>query len=158
MLALGCAAIVGGIIYAAYPAGHINLYDANLVRLAESNLQGYCAGETLWKTGGTEDADMTAGCRNARREQRPDEPNLSAVIPSFCQAIVDGGWGGTHADCTAIIVDNQFWPTYDGGLTNSWNRARKWPKPPLSQGSDTDGSRTGDRDGNTRPGYYPGIR
>ena len=143
--ALGALTIIGGLVYISQPVGHIPPYDANLVRLAESDLQGYCAGKTLLETGGYGDANMTAQCRSELAGKRSDKPNLAIVQSSFCQAIVDGGWEGTKSDCLKIMSDNEYWPTYDGSITNAWNRARPYPATfaTIGGGSSSAGSRTG---------------
>ena len=160
LMAVGAVAVVLGLVYVARPAGHVPPYDANLVRLAESDLQGYCTGEAFWKSGGMGDARLASECRSRLGGKRPDEPNLTAVIPSFCSAIVDQGWEGTRADCVEIMVANQYWPTYGGSITNQWNRARPYPRAAIvPSGPKSDGSRTGDRDAPTRPLEDPrGVR
>jgi hypothetical protein len=149
---LGIVTIIGSLIYISWPVGHIPPYDANLTRLAESALQGYCSGKTLIDTGGGPDANMTAQCRATLAGRYSDAPNLSVVIGSFCQAILDGGWQGAKSDCTAIMAQNQYWPTYDGTITNAWNRARPYPVTFLGTGKSSNGpgSRTGSHTGNSR--------
>lgn len=150
------ATVVLGLVYIARPAGHTPPYDANLVRLAESELQGYCAGDTLYKTAGEGNAGMARECRARLAAKHSDEPYMPAVIGAFCQAIVDAGWEGTKADCTNIMVENQYWPTYAGGLSNQWNRARPYPRAAIVP-ADTkkDGSRTGEHENQERPTDYP---
>lgn len=149
MITLGIAVIIGALIYVGRPVGHLPPYDASLVRLAESKLQGYCAGETFWNSGGNPEgqAPAAAKCRSVRAGTMSDKPNLQAVLPAFCEAIIDKGWPGFIEDCLEIIAVNQYWPTYDGGITNSWNRARPYPVSalPASQESEPDDSRTGGR-------------
>lgn len=148
----GVALVLLGLVYVAWPAGHIPPYDANLVRLAESDLQGYCSGESFWKSEGAGSADIAAQCRTRLAHQRPNTPNLMVVQGAFCTALVDSGWQGKQPDCLAIMGDNEYWPTYDGGITNQWNRARPYPRPLISTsiGSRSSGSRTGDRTGGER--------
>jgi hypothetical protein len=153
MALLGLLTIIGGLIYITYPVGHIPPYDANLVRLAESNLQGYCSGQVLIQTQGVGDANMAAQCRAQRKKQRSDSPQLSAVQPAFCEAIVDSkATGLTQSQCMDIMTMNEYWPTYNGSITNSWNSARPYPAL-LSFGSNSTsggGSRTGTHAGNSR--------
>ena len=150
------AVIVLGLMYVARPAGHIPPYDANLVRLAENDIQGYCTGEAFWKSGGTGDARLAAECRSRLKGKRPDDPKLTAVIPAFCAAIVEQGWEGNRADCAEIMVANQYWPTYAGSITDQWNRARPYPRAAIvPSGPKQDGSRTGDRDTPMRPTEDP---
>jgi hypothetical protein len=163
LAAAGILTVVLGFVWLIWPVGHIPLFDANLVRLAESDLQGYCAGETFWKTSGEGSASGAAECRSRLKAQHKDVIDLQAVQPAFCQAIVDAGWEGSQQDCLGIMVDNQYWPTYDGGITNQWNRARKYPLVfHVSPASGSQGgSRTGGHGANTREdspsrAYYPG--
>jgi len=86
---------------------------------------------------------------------------MAATVRGFCQAILDQGWEGYMDACLAIMSQNQYWPTYDGALTDQWNRARPYPTTSLSgPGEEPDSSRTGGRseggrpgDTNSRPGY-----
>ena len=149
----GIATIFGMLIYISIPAGHIPPYDANLVRLAESELQGYCAGESFWKSGGNGSGSIAKQCRSQRVKQKSDLPNVQEVPRAFCQAIVDMGWkAGTVAICEQILNDDQLWPTYDGSLSNQWNRARPYPGSLiiLKSGRTKDNSRTGGHQSNTR--------
>lgn len=144
--AAGLATVALVVVYAAHRPGHIPPYDANLVRLAETELQGYCAGETFWKTGGGGDRGMAADCRDRERDARSSEINLLAAERAFCQAIVNQGWEGTVSSCLVILSDNKYWPTYDGSISDQWNRARPYPRPAIGgAGKPSDGSRTGGR-------------
>ena len=137
---------MGALWYVARPAGHVPLYDANLVRLAESDLQGYCAGTTLWDTGGAGDAAAAARCRSSEAAKtRSNSPNASAVPRAFCQALVDKGWReGTIRVCLEVLVTNKYWPTYDGSISDQWNRARPYPlKVLVTPGKIEPESRTG---------------
>lgn len=149
----GIAVILLVLAYAARPSPHVPPYDANLVRLAETERQGYCAGVTFWKTQGTGDAARARTCRKEHPEQS-GRVNMIATERGFCQGIVDSGWvDGYVTDCVGILRDNQLWPTLDGGLTDQWNRARPYPNTAIGGGSDkgSDDSRTGDRPGS--PGH-----
>lgn len=141
--------IVGGLAYVARPAGHVPLYDANLVRLAESKLEGYCAGQTFWNSGGNPEGDaaMAGRCRAERAGTMSAKSNPVAVPRAFCRAIVDAGWESTVAECLQIMAGSQYWPTYDGGISNAWNRARPYPISalPASEAEQQDDSRTGGR-------------
>ena len=143
LMGLAAAVIVAAsIAYIAQPRGHIPPYDANLVRLAESQLQGYCAGETLFKGG---DASMAAACRETHRAS--NRTNLREVEAAFCRGIIASGWEGTVPQCRMILVDNRLWPTYDGNVSDQWNRARPYPGSAINVGPnpEQDGSRTGGR-------------
>lgn len=151
------AANVGGVLvvllvlaYVGNRPGHQSPYDANLVRLAETERQGYCGGLTFWKTQGEGDAQVAKTCRPEHPE-RSGRVNLVATETGFCQAVVDSGWEGYVGSCLVILHDNQYWPTYDGGITNQWNRARPYPSAILEGvGGGDDGSRTGGRSGGER--------
>lgn len=166
------AANIGGVIvvllvlaYVGNRPGHIPMYDANLVRLAETERQGYCAGVVFWKTQGSGSPDQARACR----EEHPEESgrvNLLAAETGFCRAIVESGWEGYVGSCLVILSENQYWPTYDGGITAEWNRARPYPSTGLTGiGDESDGSRTGGRSGGSRSGgpdrsdysYYGGT-
>ena len=144
---VGVATVVLTLLYVTKQPGHVPLYDANLVRLAESDLQGYCAGKVLWQTGEYGDARRARGCRDDLAEQRSNEPNPAVAVRAFCQAIVDEGWDGVVSDCLGIMADGQLWPTYDGSMTDQWNRARPYPQVVFGTITTTqrDDSRTGDR-------------
>lgn len=158
----GALILAGSIVYVARPAGHQPPYDADLNRLAESRLEGYCAGETLLKTGGNMDGNppMAAQCRAARAGSMASRTDLAGVPRAFCRAIVDGGWEGSHQDCLGILASNLYWPTFDGGITNAWNRARPYPLSQLSTGTPqaADESRTGGRGSVVRPTHERGAR
>lgn len=157
---IACLMVLG---YITNRPGHIPPYDANLVRLVETERQGYCSGLTFWKTSGEGNAGQASQCRSEYRE-KSGEVNLPVAIRGFCEAIVESGWEGYVTLCAQLIADQQLWPTYDGSITDQWNRARPYPYSPLggSPGS-TDGSRTGDRGAGMDHGgpsrvdnYYPG--
>ena len=142
------------VAYVARPTGHIPLYDANLVRLAESPLQGYCAGETLMKTQDyAGNGAMAEACRAKNGSAMSNKPNISRVERPFCQAVVANGFNGSVDDCLEILAQNQLWPTYDGGITNQWNRARPYPRSAIQViAPKPDDSRTGGRSGPSRIG------
>ena len=154
LIGLGLVTIVIALAYVARPTGHIPLYDANLVRLAESPLQGYCAGETLMKTQNYDgDKAKAAACRGKNAGAMSDNPNISKVEYAFCRAIVANGFNGSVNDCLGILSMNQLWPTYDGGITDQWNRARPYPRSAIQVVEPKpDGSRTGGRSGLYRVG------
>lgn len=136
----------GGYFIAADP-GHVPLFDANLTRLAETDRQGYCAGATYWNNQ-RGDAEMAAACREA--STRPDGYDAQSVLMAFCQAIVDQGWPGDPTlECYDILVGYRYWPTYDGALTDAWNKANRWPGDLFAPSTGGD-SRTGDRESNAR--------
>ena len=140
--------------YVSRSTGHIPPYDANLVRLAESPLQGYCAGETLMKTQNYEgNKTMAAECRAKNSSAMSDKPNISKVEYAFCRAIVANDFSGSVDECLGILAQLQLWPTYDGGVTDQWNRARPYPRSAIQVVDQVpDGSRTGGRSGTYRIG------
>jgi hypothetical protein len=149
---MGIVVLLGAGVYVGRPAGHIPPYDANLVRLAETELEGYCSGRTFWQTQGYGNAEQAALCREEYAGQYPDTPNLGRVQLAFCLALTHVGYQGGVDTCMAIVRTNQYWPTYDGRISAAWNRARPYP---LREGltgeqEETDGSRTGEREGATR--------
>ena len=159
---VGILVVIAAVVYVSRQPGHQPPYDANLVRLAESDLQGYCSGDAFMKSEGVGNAGKAAECRDRLAKTRPDKPNLQVVQTAFCEAVVDNGWVGTVTDCLGIMQANEYWPTYDGGITSEWNRARPYPKtftaPAGSSQGDT--SRTGGHDGSSRAdnpmrSYYP---
>lgn len=153
---IGMLVSILAVIYVARPAPHIPPYDANLVRLAESEMEGYCAGNTFWKTQGAGNASEASACRK-QHSGMSRASDLPAVPPAFCRAIVQSGWDGDVPTCLVIMADNQLWPTYDGSISDQWNRARPYPLSSLGVPGDKragDSSRTGGHEGPTR-GYAP---
>lgn len=147
---IGIVVIVGSLAYVIRPAGHIPPYDANLVRLAETPLQGYCSGQTFMRTSGAGSATEAAGCRDEKLGLLSDSVNMGAVESSFCQAVLDSGWQGDMLTCLDILRTNELWPTYDGALSAAWNRAHKYPRQILGGNTPPDNSRTGPRAGQNR--------
>lgn len=148
----GIAVVLLAVAYVARPSPHVPPYDANLVRIVETERQGYCAGVTFWRTDGEGDADLARECRGERRGES-GRVNLLLAERGFCRGIVDEGWvDGSVADCLAILSEFRYWPTYDGSITHQWNRARPYPRPVIAgtEGA-TDDSRTGGRPGG--PGH-----
>lgn len=145
---------IGGVVvvllmlgYITHRPGHIPPYDANLVRLVETERQGYCSGLVFWRTSGEGGSSAASDCRKEHRE-KSGEVNFPVAARGFCEAIVESGWEGYTESCLAILSDQQLWPTYVGGITDQWNRARPYPNSPISGPSGaSDGSRTGDRSG-----------
>mgnify|MGYP001616680050 CR=1 FL=1 len=141
------------IAYVARPSPHVPLYDANLVRLAETERQGYCSGVTFWTTQYEGDANLAKECRKTHREES-GRVDLLAAERGFCRGIVDEGWEGSVPDCVGILQGYRYWPTYDGSITDQWNRARPYPRPIIESSPESgDGSRTGDRPSGPGRGY-----
>ncbi len=92
--------------------------------------------------------DLAGECRTNRGSADVD---LQAVQPAFCQAIVNGGYTNGVNGCLKVVTLNQYWPTYDGGITQSWSRKFPYPGDLILQDTPTDNTgRTGDREGNLR--------
>lgn len=149
----GVATILLSMLYIAWPVGFIAPYDANLVRLADSQLQGYCSGDSFMKSQGVGDANLAANCRNEKAAKMSNKPDMGVVQGAFCQAVHANGWQGTRAQCLSILQTNEYWPTYDGNITNAWNRARPYPNTFALAGTGSNsggGSRTGGHGNNSR--------
>lgn len=133
--------------------GHVPLFDADLNRLAESELEGYCAGKVFWvERGGN--AEMAADCR-AANPQMDDQYNLGVVQMAFCLGARASGFSGdVTVDCLQVLEQNQLWPTYDGSITDAWTKANPYPgdvwAPPSGSGSRTGGREPAPREEITR--------
>jgi hypothetical protein len=147
LAALALIAVLGGGYYIIHDVGHIPIFDAGLNRLAETSAEAYCAGTTFWEHQGQADAADAKACR--AQSDRPTEPDLQAVTPSFCQAVTDSGYEGGLDTCTGILEGQKLWPTYDGGLTNQWSEDSPYPADKAFAVPAGD-SRTGTRDGFAR--------
>ena len=144
---LALIAVIGGGWYLLHDVGHIPVYDAHLVRLAESPLEGYCAGTTFWTSQGQGDAESAARCRTTA--DYPAEKDLSKVVTWFCVGISTAGWQGTAQDCENIMYGQKMWPTYDGSISKSWSKSAPYPGELILVGPPDD-SRTGGREGFVR--------
>ena len=148
---VGAVVVIWALWYVFQPVAHIPLYDANLVRLAETELQGWCAGDTFWKSQGAGNAAEAADCRARNEVGYSTEVDLTRVQSTFCGAIVSGGWPGKKQECIDILNEQELWPTYDGALSNQWNRARPYPVSTIvTVGDSTQKSRTGGHVGTGR--------
>ena len=154
MIKLGLmAAIVSvfGLFLILQGADHVPPFSASLERLAETETEGYCSGLAFWKNLSVPNERKSAAAE-CRSNHDPTEIDLPVVQKAFCEGIVKGGYAQGVNVCMTIVVSNRFWPTYDGGYTDSWSR--KFPYPGdliLQPSSDSSGdSRTGDREGNLR--------
>ena len=147
LLALGgILAVLGGFVLLVIPGPPVPLLDANRQLLAESEQEGYCAGQTFWNTNGGGDEALMAECLSD--SPLDDETDLHAVQPAFCRAVVVEGYQGTEENCMSILGGNKLWPTLVGGLTESWNRRFPYPLDSLTTGGQVQPSsdRTGDRE------------
>jgi len=148
---IGIALIVSGLTYISWPVGHIPPYDANLVRLAETEAQGYCTGFSFINSAGQANPTKVKDCRKKHRGLS-DKPNIQNVLQPFCQGVKDGGWQGSVKECLQIMIQQQYWPTYSGTITDAWNRARPYPLAFISAQANNQGdsSRTGSHNGSER--------
>lgn len=141
---LALVALIGGAWFIVRDPGHIPIFDAGLQRLAETEAEGYCAGEVFWSTRGVGDEKAAQTCRAG---QVNGERDLRAVQPAFCRAIENAGYSGPS--CIDIMENFQYWPTYVGGITDNWSETAPYPLDLAFTTPDTD-SRTGTRDGFSR--------
>ena len=142
--------LLGSFIYMAFVHPHIPLLDANRTVLAETYLEGYCAGDTFVNTRGWGDPDMAAECRKGW--DFDDTINHEIVQAAFCTGLVNAGYPLSTADCIDIMKDNQLWPTRGGEVTGEWNNRFPYPLENTTIDGKVDDSRTGDRDGTGRSG------
>jgi hypothetical protein len=145
-------AIAGGAFYLIRDVGHIPLFDANLQVLAESEVEGYCAGLTFWSNRGSGNAAEAAACRN--ESDRSTDPDLTRVPAFFCMAVREAGFAGTVDECLGILDGQKLWPTRDGDLTNSWSQSAPYPGDLAFVVPPSD-SRTGTREGFDRGDEAP---
>ncbi len=148
---LALIVVVAGAGYLLKDAGHVPLFSASLERLAETESEGWCAGVGFWSAR-TSPADQKAIASECRSSRPGTDPDLQAVQPAFCQAIVNRGYKNGVDGCLKVVTLNRYWPTYDGGITQSWSRKFPYPGDLILQDTPTDNTgRTGDREGNLRP-------
>jgi hypothetical protein len=151
LLLIALIAILGGAFYLIRDPGHIPIFDASLNRLAESEVEAYCAGTTYWQNRGA-NATAAADCRTA--SGMDPNPDITIVTDAFCRAVREAGYPGAVEACQSILSDQKLWPTYDGGLTQSWSKTAPYPGDAafvIPQGD----SRTGTRDGFSRDDEAP---
>lgn len=146
--------LLGG-VYVGRPQGHVPPFDADLRRLAETELEGFCSGLIYWQTRGQGSAADAKACR--AEEDKSTEVDLRVVQLAFCRGAREGGFpGDVVTDCLLVLQALELWPTYDGQLSEAWNRAYPYPYPNDFEAAPTDGraqpgSRTGEREELTRP-------
>lgn len=145
----GIAVILGGFVMLMLPAT-IPLLDANRELLAESERQGFCAGEVYVQTRGAGDEAAMGDC--IATSTLDDARNYERVQPAFCVGLVEAGFEIPVEECIQIMQERQFWPTLKGQLTVSWNRKFPYPLDTFTTaktGGDPTG-RTNDRPTNDR--------
>lgn len=142
---VGAIAILASLAYLVKPVGHVPPFDANRWRLAETQLEGFCAGEVVVKTNSQQKSPtMAAECREARKGEMSSDVNLEDAIIGFCTAIGEG-FGMTMEDCRTAVADNEIWPLYDGGFTMAWNETFRYPGSEVLTNPPSNG-RVGDRE------------
>lgn len=129
----------------------VPLLSANLEVLAESELEGYCTGRMLYRSQAGQKA--ASECWQELGEAHAIERDVYAVVPAFCQALVDEGWNGTKYECEQIVERYQLWPTKTGALADDWSESYPYPTDrPEEQkiNNNKTTARTGDREENSR--------
>jgi hypothetical protein len=135
--------------------GRIPALDFNRQVLAETEVEGYCAGRIYWTTNAGS-ASKAKACRNATPDMST-EVNHAVVIISFCRGVLAEGFpGNVQSDCADAIAARSLWPTMDGRLTSAFDDTKGYPypgdrvlPPPPSD------SRTGSREGFDRGDEAP---
>jgi hypothetical protein len=148
----GILVIVGGLFLLVNPVTHIPLLDANRAVLAESDADGFCAGQTFMKTRGYGNEAQMNECLDLTKHSK--DINHMQVQPAFCAGLKDAGLDMGKEECMGILNENKLWPTMTGGLSSSWNRRFPYPGDFLTSNVPQTGgdSRTGDRETNDREG------
>jgi hypothetical protein len=131
----------------------VPLLDADRSLLAQTYNEGYCSGTVFVKSNGRGDEYEAEECRNNfKDEETNNEIDHSKVPNGFCQGILNAGLPVPVDECVVILRTNTLWPTLDGRLSNSWNRAYPYPGMAVNLQDDTGGrtgevgDRTGDRE------------
>jgi hypothetical protein len=146
---LGVLVMAGVLIYLAIPPGVPKLFDGNLTRLAQTDAEGYCSGLAFFRANSAEEAkDIAAGCREDTTLSTTVD--LARVTMAFCLGAKKGGYTGSiQFGCVDVLKSLQFWPMYDGGITDAWTRSHPYPLNLLESSVEIveDNSRTGGRPG-----------
>ena len=147
---LGVLTFVLGLAFVAQPRGFVPLFDADLNRLSMTLSESHCAGEGFMATR-RDSAEKAAECRET--DGRSDEIDLEGVTPEFCLHISEVISTLDYTRCLSIMYESQYWPTYDGALTKTWNRTAPYPLSQLfsDSGDQRGDTRTGDKETNLRP-------
>lgn len=135
--------LIGGFLVMKDP-GHVPLFDSNLARLAESELEGFCSGLVYWDSEGAGSESLAKDCR-ATYTDMSAVYDLTTVQWAFCVGVVAAGFNGDPTtDCLQFLQQERYWPTYDGALTNAWAKGYRYPGDVFVAVGN--GSRTGDRE------------
>ena len=142
---LGVLTVVLVFAFVAQPMGFVPMFDADLRRLAMSLHESHCAAEGFMVSTSTS-AETAAECRET--DGRSTEIDLEGVTPEFCLYISEVITTLEYNRCVSIMYENQYWHTYDGHMTNAWNRTAPYPLSQLfsDSGDQRDTGRTGDRE------------
>jgi hypothetical protein len=120
------AAVLVSLAYLAMPQGHIPPFDANRWRLAETHLEGYCAGVVFVQSQSPERNPAAAEACREENSARVNEVDIRAAVPAFCEPIAEA-YGMTVPECEGVVAANRIWPLYDGGFTMTWNDTFPYP-------------------------------
>lgn len=146
---LGVLTMAGVLIFLIIPPGPPMLFDGNLTRLAQSSSEGYCAGYGYFQSAtAAASKKITEECRE--KSTLETDVDLTKVIMSWCIGAQAAGYDGSvSGHCVPILIGLQYWPTYDGWLTQAWTDLHPYPLNMLESGEEIteDYSRTGGRPG-----------
>ncbi len=147
MAILGVATLALAFAFVAQPTGFVPLFDADLNRLSMTQREAQCAAEGFMASNSEEGA---AECRETNA--LPTDIDLEGVTPRFCTHISSVISTLSYEDCLRIMYDMEYWPTYNGEITNAWNRSAPYPLSVLfsDSGDQRDTGRTGEREENLR--------
>lgn len=150
--------VVGGLLLGAAfwwtfvtDPGRIPMLDFNRQVLAETEVEGYCAGDIYWNTRGAGNAAKAKQCRLVNTDLSV-EVDHARVLPAFCLGAQAAGFAGDlRTACEEPIRMATLWPTMDGQLTSSFDESKGYPYPGNQVLEVPPGdSRTGSRDGFSR--------
>ncbi len=144
----GILALVLTAYYVFQPQGFVPLFDANLRQLAMTPKEAHCAG-TVIALPESKRAEATAICRDDPDNGYSEEVELAAVLGTFCSQVAIEIDSLDYAECLSIMHDMDYWPLYDGGVTNAWSRSAPYPLDVLGSPGNVEG-RTGSRELNER--------
>lgn len=145
---LAVLALVGGGWFVSFDPGPVHRYDADLNRLAATELESICAATVYISSNGNGNKKDAASCREQFAHANPNVIAYDRVIPVFCTYVAPRlslSWNV----CVSIMEVNELWPARDGFIVSSWNDSNPWPGEVFQvrheEGDDPEG-RTGDRE------------
>ncbi len=147
MAILGVVTLALAFAFVAQPEGFVPLFDADLKRLSMTEHEAQCAAEGFMAGN---PAEVATECRETNAHSTTID--LEQVTPRFCTHISSVITTLSYDDCLRIMYDMEYWPTYDGEITNAWNRTAPYPLSVLfsDSGDQRDTGRTGEREENLR--------